>query len=158
MNIFTSSLKTLAAPMLVLISVTWHTSTMAAPQIIELTQSPCQFLESENGIDHGYQSTQADDCKSINKETADGRLDRAKTIKLKPGKYTFRVTNKNVPYDLGFWLRGKGIIGYASLPSVSGGGLSTGTTLDYEVELKAGEYIYSCPLNPTPDYNLVVSN
>ena len=46
--------------------------------------------------------------------------------------------------------------GRASLPSVSGGGLHEGATLDYEIELKAGEYVYSCPLNSTPDYRLVV--
>ena len=40
--------------------------------------------------------------------------------------------------------------------SVSGGGLATGTTKDYRVTLKPGEYVYSCPLNPTPDYKLVV--
>ena len=40
--------------------------------------------------------------------------------------------------------------------SVSGGGLGLGETQDYEVELEPGEYLYSCPLNPTPDYRLVV--
>ncbi len=43
-----------------------------------------------------------------------------------------------------------------TLPSVSGGGLTPGTTKDYVVELKEGDYFYSCPLNPTPDYHLVV--
>ena len=77
-------------------------------------------------------------------------------LELKPGKYIFRVTNKNVPYSLGFWLRGKGF-GRVTLPGVSGGGLAPGTTKDYAVELKEGEYLYSCPLNPTPDYRLVVT-
>ena len=76
---------------------------------------------------------------------------------LEPGKYIFRVTNQDVPYALGFWLRGKGIVGRATLPSVSGGGLGTGITKDYVIELSEGEYLYSCPLNPTPDYRLVVS-
>ena len=31
-----------------------------------------------------------------------------------------------------------------------------GVTLDYEITLKEGKYVYSCPLNPTPNYNLVV--
>ena len=82
--------------------------------------------------------------------------DANKALELKPGRYIFRVTNQDVPYDLGFWLRGEGLIGRASLPSVSGGGLHEGATLDYEIELKAGEYVYSCPLNSTPDYRLVV--
>jgi hypothetical protein len=61
-----------------------------------------------------------------------------------------------VPYELGFWLRGEGVVGRATLPSVSGGGLTTGKTQDYAIELKPGNYVYSCPLNPTPDYKLVV--
>ena len=68
----------------------------------------------------------------------------------------FRVTNKNVPYPLGFWLRGDGLISRVRLPSVSGGGLILGTTQDYAIELKEGDYVYSCPLNPTPDYKLIV--
>ena len=52
-------------------------------------------------------------------------------------------------------LRGKGL-GRVTLLSVSGGGLTPGTTKNYIVELKEGEYLYSCPLNPTPDYRLVV--
>ncbi len=60
-----------------------------------------------------------------------------------------------MPYDLGFWLRGKGL-GRITLPSVAGGDLAPGTTQDYAVELKAGEYVYSCPLNPTLNYRLVV--
>ena len=37
-------------------------------------------------------------------------------------------------------------------------------TLDLQVldplliELKEGEYVYSCPLNPTPDYKLIVTS
>ena len=42
------------------------------------------------------------------------------------------------------------------MTSVSGGGLKTGVTKDYEVQLEPGEYIYSCPLNPTPNYRIVV--
>ena len=73
--------------------------------MIELTQTACQFLESENGVDHGYTSTKKADCEAINAETGAARLVQAKVLTLKPGKYIFRVTNKNVPYPLGFWLR-----------------------------------------------------
>ncbi len=128
----------------------------ATATVIELTQTGCQFVESENGIDHGFASTKKSDCEAINAETGSARLAEAKVLTLKPGAYIFRVTNKNVPYQLGFWLRGSGIVGRVALPSVSGGGLTTGVTKDYAVTLKAGEYLYSCPLNPTPDYKLVV--
>ena len=132
-----------------------------SPTIIDLTQVGCQFVESENGVDHGFKTRSAEDCNTINGKTGAERLAKANVIKLKPGKYVFRVTNKNVPYQLGFWLRSKGYnpanpLHRLSKTSVSGGGLTLGATKDYEVELKAGEYVYSCPLNPTPDYKLVV--
>lgn len=128
----------------------------AAAQLIELTQVPCQFLESEGGVDRGYQSRSIKDCEAINAKTGAQRVAAAKPMQLRPGRYVFRVTNKNVPYELGFWLRGASTIGRVSLPSVSGGGLMPGKSRDYEIELKPGDYLYSCPLNTTPDYRLVV--
>jgi hypothetical protein len=129
--------------------------------VIDLTQTACQFLESENGIDHGYATTRKADCETINAETGAERLAKAKVIALKPGKYIFRVTNKSVPYELGFWLREadynwKNPLHKLTKVSISGSGLVQGATKDYAVELKPGEYLYSCPLNPTPDYKLVV--
>ena len=127
------------------------------PTVIELTQTACQFLESENGIDKGFKTASKADCEAINDRTGEQRLAAAKTLRLKPGKYTFRVSNKNVPYTLGFYLRGAGVLDYATLPRVSGGGLTIGTSRDYTIELKPGSYVYSCPLNPTPNYRLEVS-
>ncbi|MGH8630023.1 MAG: hypothetical protein ACREU7_04555, partial [Burkholderiales bacterium] len=129
---------------------------VAQPKVIDLTQVPCQFLESEGGKDRGFKSAQTADCEAVNARTGKQRLAESQTIELKPGKYVFRVANKNVPYELGFWLRGASALDRARLPSVSGGGLTTGKTQDYEIELKPGNYVYSCPLNPTPDYKLVV--
>ena len=128
----------------------------AQSKVINLTQVPCQFLESEGQKDRGFKSSRAADCEAINAKSARQRLAEAKPLQLAPGKYVFRVANKNVPYELGFWLRGDSLIDRARLPSVSGGGLTTGKTQDYEIELKPGNYVYSCPLNPTPDYKLVV--
>ncbi len=131
--------------------------------VIDLTQVGCQFLESENGVDHGYTPQRAEDCKEINSTTGDQRLEQARVLNLPPGKYIFRVTNRNVPYELGFWLREHDYspgnpIHKLTKTSVSGGGLVVGATRDYEVELEAGvKYFYSCPLNPTPDYSIVVN-
>lgn len=126
------------------------------PVVIKLTQIPCQFLESENGIDRGFTTTRQADCEAINAKSGEQRVAAAKPLVLRPGKYVFQVTNKSVPYELGFWLRGAGITGRVALPSVSGGGLTLGKTQDYAIDLKPGEYLYSCPLNTTPDYKLVV--
>ena len=126
------------------------------PTVITLTQTGCQFLESEKGVDHGFRTTKAEDCNAINARTGRQRLADAKTLTLVPGKYVFRVANKNVPYELGFWLRGATLVQRATLPNVSGGGVLQGKVQDYAIDLKPGEYVYSCPLNPTPDYKLVV--
>ena len=128
----------------------------ADPQIIELTQVGCQFIESEGGVDHGYTPTAKADCEEINAQTEGERIGDDNTLHLKPGKYVFRVTNTDVPYMLGFYLRSESVIDRPFLPSVSGGGLHEGVTQDYEIELTEGEYVYSCPLNITPDYKLVV--
>ncbi len=127
-----------------------------AAQVIDLTQVPCQFLESEGGMNRGYTSRSIKDCEAINDKTAQQRVAAAKPLVLKPGKYVFHVANKNVPYELGFWLRGATLTSRVTLPSVSGGGITPGGARDYEIDLKPGEYVYSCPLNNTPDYKLVV--
>ena len=98
----------------------------AQAKVIELSQVPCQFLESEGGKDRGFKSASSADCEAINARTGKQRLAEARTMELRPGKYVFRVANKNVPYELGFWLRGESLLDRARLPSVSGGGLATG--------------------------------
>jgi len=136
--------------------ISMSTTTAFATEVIELNQTPCQFLEPEN-TDHKFKSTKKADCEAENKRSQESRLASAKTLTLKSGDYIFRVKNKNVSYPLGFWLRGDGILNRARLPSVSGGGLTTGTSRDYKITLKPGDYVYSCPLNTTPDYKLVVT-
>lgn len=132
-------------------------SAQPAPEatIITLTQAGCQFLESEGGVDLGFKPEKKKDCIDINEKTSKNRLQEVAPLIVKPGKYIFRVTNKNVPYELGFWLRGAGPARLIQ-PNVSGDGLTKGVTRDYSVELTAGNYAYSCPLNPTPDYPLIV--
>ena len=135
-------------------------STAQAAEIIELTQTGCQFLEPE-GTDHNYKTGQKSDCETINSQTSEERLAKANVMKLEPGEYIFRVKNKNVPYELGFWLRDKDYdwrnpLHKLTKTSVSGGGLQMGKSGDYKVTLKPGEYVFSCPLNTTPDYRLIV--
>lgn len=153
-NVFLRPLSLFAAGLLGV--VLFHGSATAAPTVIELTQVACQFLESENGVDHGFETGSKSDCEAINERTGAQRLEEAGVLELEPGEYIFRVTNVDVPYPLGFWIRGDGLVNRATLPSLSGGGLTTGSTKDYRIELEPGEYVYSCPLNPTPDYKLVV--
>ena len=124
----------------------------AEPVVVLLTQTPCTIIEAEEEPME-FVSRNDEDCKRINKETAEERT--FIPLRLKPGKTIFRIANENVPYELGFWVRGVGLA-RLTLPSVSGGGLFQGEVKDYVIDLKPGEYIYSCPLNPTPDYPLIV--
>lgn len=130
-------------------------SLLWAEETIELHQTACQFIEAEGGDKH-YQANSYAACDAWNDKTGEQRLGNSNILKLKAGVYKIRVFNDDVPYVLGFWLRGSGL-GRLTLPSTSGGGIQTGGYKDYHIKLKAGEYVYSCPLNPTPDYKLVVS-
>ncbi len=72
--------------------------------VIALTQTGCQFVETE-GKNFNYQIKSAADCKKINSETLSEREKGFKPLELAAGEYVFQVTNENVPYELGFYLR-----------------------------------------------------
>ncbi len=80
-------------------------------------------------------------------------------LNLPPGKYIFEVTNKNVDKGLGFCLTPadspKSQIANSGLSKLVAKGEVARTGL---VELGAGEYQYSCPLNPTPHYTITVKS
>ena len=122
---------------------------------IPLTQTGCQFVETESQ-DYQFTPTKAEDCRQINQDSLASRESTFKPLSLPAGEYVFQVSNQDVPYELGFYLRGQGA-NRATLPSVSGGGLEKGVTKDYRVTLRPGKYWISCPLNPTPDYPLIVN-
>ena len=126
----------------------------SAMETISLTQTHCQFIEAESEEFH-FTASSPDQCKAINAKTSEKRLRVAQPLRLKAGDYVFRVKNRDVPYELGFWLRGAGILRWR-LPNISGGGIVTGSAHDYAISLQPGEYRYSCPLNLTPDYVLIV--
>jgi hypothetical protein len=125
-------------------------------KIISITQMPCQFLEME-GKNLNILSKDESECAKINSLTLKDRNKMFQTLKLKRGEYTFRVTNIGIPYEVGFWLRGAGF-SRLTLPATSGGGLHIGDTKDYSIDLKPGKYKISCPLNSTPDYDLIVED
>lgn len=83
-----------------------------------------------------------------------------KALTLKPGKYRFKITNTSVGHAVGFYLTeqkadgsdGKMVKGSEAGHPKQGESVMTGV-----VNLKAGKYNYSCPLNPTPHYTLTVS-
>jgi len=79
------------------------------------------------------------------------------SLDLAPGKYIFEVTNKSVDKGLGFYLTpqsdAKAQVANSGLSKLVAKGETARTGV---VELKAGAYQYSCPLNPTPHYTIMV--
>jgi plastocyanin len=90
-----------------------------------------------------------------------GQFD-TKELKLKAGSYQFEITNKGVDHEVAFFLQqenDKGKQDFAT--ALPNSGLSK-TIKDGEtsktgvVALAKGTYVYSCPLNPTPHYKIIV--
>lgn len=85
-----------------------------------------------------------------------------KGLQLKPGKYQFKVTNVDVNKELGFVIqkasdKNMDVMKTAVENSFTTALIKKGDTqLTGVVELKEGEYVYSCPLNPTPHYTISV--
>ncbi len=103
----------------------------------------------------------------------DGMKKEAKVIKLEQtngaftieeltigeGTYVFEIENNGVKHDVGFVLAPKGKttpenhIKNAYVQKAVANGT---TSQSKEVTLTKGEYVYFCPLNPTPEYKLIV--
>ncbi|TYB74013.1 cupredoxin domain-containing protein [Bizionia myxarmorum] len=96
---------------------------------------------------------------TISLEQTDGEF-KQKTLTLKEGTYVFEIANKDVAHEVGFVLAPKGNTdeanhikaAYVTEPVKTGS-----TSKTKEVTLKKGEYVYFCPLNPTPEYTLLVN-
>ena len=83
-------------------------------------------------------------------------------LSLKPGKYQFNVTNRAVGHEVGFVIQKAAdkdgdVMKTAVENSFAQNMIAKGKTESSGiVELKAGDYVYSCPLNPTPKYKITV--
>ena len=120
--------------------------------IVELHQTACQFRNVESDP-VTYRAKTAADCQRINRASVPIRKQGFRLLRLPAGRYIFRVYNDDVPYEVGFKLKGAWD---PSLPKLTGAGIKAGTGKDFVVDLKPGKYHYACPLNPTPEYPLLV--
>lgn len=77
-------------------------------------------------------------------------------LKLKPGNYVFEIENKSVGKDVGFYLHK--VNDEKPLVNSDKAGLIPNNEKRQTgiVALEKGEYVYSCPLNPTADYKIIV--
>jgi len=100
----------------------------------------------------------AQDAKHVTLEQTKGDF-TVKELKLSEGTYIFDIKNVDVDHEVGFVLAPEGKLepenhiksAYVTKKVATGETVPTN-----EVMLKKGKYTYFCPLNPTPQYTLVV--
>lgn len=85
-----------------------------------------------------------------------------KGLTLSPGQYQFEVTNATVDHEVGFVIqkaadKDADLMKTAIKSSFTTAAVAPGATQSSGVvNLTPGEYVYSCPLNPTPQYTITV--
>lgn len=109
-----------------------------------------------------FNSAYAQDSKTevVKLTQVEGKFTKEK-LTLKPGKYIFEVKNKNVDKPLGLVVAPKTSDGKAGV-HIKEGYLSKTiekgeSARSQIVNLEPGTYTYFCPLNPTPEYTIVVT-
>ncbi|WP_046757768.1 cupredoxin domain-containing protein [Kordia jejudonensis] len=97
-------------------------------------------------------------AKTVSLEQTKGEFTQ-KSITLSEGTYVFEIANTDVGHDVGFVLAPKGKTDAANhIKSAYVTEVVKNNTKGHskEVTLTKGTYVYFCPLNPTPQYTLVV--
>ncbi len=82
-----------------------------------------------------------------------------KSLTLSEGTYVFEIANNNIDHEVGFVLAPKGKTDQANhikSAYVTSPVKTNSKSTSKEVKLAKGEYVYFCPLNPTPQYTLIV--
>ena len=102
----------------------------------------------------------AQDAEVVKLTQVDGKFTKTE-LNLKPGKYIFEVTNKKVDRAVGL------VVANTTEEGSAGDHIEEGylantilkgeTARSQVVELGEGTYKYFCPLNPTPEYTITVS-
>lgn len=100
----------------------------------------------------------AQEATTIKLEQTEGDFN-IKGLTLEAGEYVFEIANNGVDHEVGFVIAPKGMTdqehhikeGYVK-EAVKDGKTSTSNI----VKLAPGEYVYFCPLNPTPQYTITV--
>ncbi|WP_442264928.1 hypothetical protein ACSIGC_11295 [Tenacibaculum sp. ZS6-P6] len=100
----------------------------------------------------------AQEVKTVSLEQTKGEFTQ-KSVTLSEGTYIFEIANSNVGKDVGFVLAPKGKTDQASHIKeayVTSLAKNNKKSTSKKVTLTKGEYVYFCPLNPTPQYTLIV--
>ena len=100
----------------------------------------------------------AQDAKTVALEQTKGEFTQ-KSLTLSEGTYVFEIANSNVGKDVGFVLAPKGKTSqkdHIKEAYVTSLAKNNSKSTSKKVTLKKGEYVYFGPLNPTPQYTLIV--
>lgn len=104
-------------------------------------------------------TAEAQKAKKVKLTQTPGEFEQTE-LKLKAGKpYVFEVTNDGVDHEVGFVIAPAGKteqenhVKEAYVAKTINDGE---TSQSKQVVLEAGEYVYFCPMNPTPQYKIVV--
>ncbi len=108
-----------------------------------------------------FQNATAQDVQTIKLEQTTGEFDK-KELTLTAGMtYQFEVTNKGVDHEVGFVLapsNNTGMDGHIKEAYLKNTVMDGKTAKSGEVTLEAGEYVFFCPMNPTPQYKVAVKD
>ena len=107
----------------------------------------------------GAVAVNAQDAEKVSLVQTPGKFETSE-LKLEAGKaYVFEVENSGIDHKVGFVIAPKGNTDQANhiKEAYVKSAISDGETAESNVvTLAAGEYVYFCPLNPTPLYSLIV--
>ncbi len=98
------------------------------------------------------------EVKTVSLEQTKGEFTQ-KAITLSEGTYVFEIANSGIDHEVGFVLAPKGKTDAAS--HIKNAYVTKTVATDTKqrsnsVTLTKGEYVYFCPMNPTPQYSLIV--
>jgi plastocyanin len=96
--------------------------------------------------------------KTVSLEQTKGEFTQ-KALTLSPGDYVFEIANNGIDHEVGFVLAPEGKTDQANHIKnayVTSTVKTDSKSTSKKVTLKKGKYTYFCPLNPTPQYTLVV--
>lgn len=120
------------------------------------------FSLNTNAQDSMKKETVMKDSKAtvVSLEQTKGKFTQ-ETVTLAEGNYVFEISNNNVGHQVGFVLVPKGAdaskpenhIKTAYVTKVVDNNSKETSNI---TTLEKGEYVYFCPMNPTPQYTLIV--
>jgi len=120
--------------------------------VVELKLKRCLIPELDTEV-LPLRADKAADCERLNRATRVIRESGIRRLRLKTGKYVFRVRNLDVPWALDLELRGAHD---KSLPLTQGGHIEAGQVYEYPITLAPGVYVLRSPLNATYLYDVLV--